>query len=184
MIIFLHPLIKMMVRGGETQKFRYNCQLIYNASSFISLLGVGAGVIISVCPLIIMTRGDAETPVIPEFYDWFNVPHSQQLGLKPNHFSEKRAPKWILKHFLFKLAIDHPCTSGTRGTSLSPLLASSILWVILGLSWSVWFSKSLDKSQFSVRLTDQSSQQLDSSRQNTEINRSTTTRSLNSASWI
>ena len=119
----------------------HNCQLIYNASSFISLLGVGAGVIISVCPLIIMTRGDAETPVIPEFYDWFNVPHSQQLGLKPNHFSEKRAPKWILKHFLFKLAIDHPCTSGTRGTSLSPLLASSILLVILGLSWSVLILK-------------------------------------------
>ena len=63
-------------------------------------------------------RGRHQTPVIQRFYEWLNIVnvHCQH---QHQHWKlitfQRRAPKWIWKQFLPKLAIDHHCTSSTQG---------------------------------------------------------------------
>ena len=70
------------------------------------------------CVLWSLWRGETHTRVIQRFYEWFNIGNvlsqHQHRQWKLITF-QRRAPKWILKHFLSKLAIDHHCTSGTQG---------------------------------------------------------------------
>lgn len=71
------------------------------------------------CVLWSLWRGERhQTQVIQRFYDWLNISnvHCQQ---QHQHWKlitfQRRAPKWIWKQFLPKLAIDHHCTSSTQG---------------------------------------------------------------------